>query len=82
MPDSRKSYGRENVKDDRAAGLGKRVAVKKYGSYQQQGTDGEGRRKCSQITIHEKIWQIIFVGGESMGAILMLLFLLYVGYRK
>lgn len=25
---------------------------------------------------------IIFVGGESMGAILMLLFLLYVGYRK
>lgn len=47
-----------------------------------KGTDGEGRRKCSQITIHEKIWQIIFVGGESMGAILMLLFLLYVGYRK
>lgn len=30
----------------------------------------------------EAFRKIIFIGGESMGAILMLLFLLYVGYRK
>ena len=44
----------------------------------------EGKMKLNDIVMAstQEIRKIIFIGGESMGAILMLLFLLYVGYRK
>lgn len=38
--------------------------------------------KESQRSIQKEIRKIIFVGGEIVGAVLMLLFLLYVGAKK